>query len=217
MRPGGPPPWPVHPHDGDVPVVSVDDVRRAVAALGIADSAGAEGDAAVLAPVFEDDGQARVILTRRTEWLRSHSHQVAFPGGRIEPGETLVEAALREAWEEVELDPRAVEVIGGLTPLATISAPGSGIHPFVGILAERPTLVPNPDEVERVFEVAIVELMEEGCYREELWGVPGTERDIHFFELDGETVWGATARMLVELLALITGATRERRSRPAEL
>ena len=163
--------------------------------------------AAVLAAVFDDGGEAMVILTRRTEWLRSHSHQVAFPGGRCDEGEPPVDAALREAYEEIGLDPASVEVIGRLTRMATLSNPEGAIHPFVGIVkGGRPAYDPNPDEVERVFDVAVADLMEHGCYREELWGVAETERPIYFFELDGETIWGATARMLVELLALVTAA-----------
>jgi len=166
-----------------------------------------EGSAAVLAAVFasdDDTKEARVVLTRRTEWLRSHSHQVAFPGGRCEGGEAPVDAALRESFEEIGLDPGAVEVIGELTTLATISSPGGGIHPFVGVLpAGRPEYQPNPDEVERVFDVALADLMEAGCFREELWGIGEIERPIYFFELDDETIWGATARMLVELLTLL--------------
>lgn len=140
--------------------------------------------------------------------MRSHSHQVAFPGGRVEPGETPLQAALREAHEEVDLDPDLVTIIGALDVMTTISQPMGGIYPFVGVLDRRPKLTANPDEVERVFDVALSELMEEGCYREEVWGVAGSERPIYFFELDGETIWGATARMLHEILALVGGSMR---------
>lgn len=214
VRPGGPPPWPELAPGVARPALTLDDVRAAVAlhrplpeVVPVDVRAGTSG---VLAAVFEDDGDARVILTRRGEWMRSHSHQVAFPGGRAEPGETPLQAALREAHEEIDLDPDAVEVIGALSTMATFSSPDGGIHPYVGLLDRRPVLRPNPDEVERVFDVAIAELMEEGCYREEIWGMAGTERPIYFFELDGETVWGATARMLHELLSLVAGAMHGR-------
>ena len=165
--------------------------------------------AAVLAATFGEDDEVRVVLTRRTEWLRSHSHQVAFPGGRCEEGEAPVDAALRESFEEIGLDPTSVEIVGELTRLSTISSPGGGIHPFVGIVpGGRPAYDPNPDEVERVFDVALADLMEAGCFREELWGIGETERPIYFFELDGETIWGATARMLHELLTLLAGLDR---------
>jgi 8-oxo-dGTP pyrophosphatase MutT (NUDIX family) len=162
--------------------------------------------AGVLCAVFDDgSGDAHVILTRRTEWLRSHGHQVAFPGGRCEEGEEPVDAALRESQEEIGLDPSSVEIIGPLTRLAAVANPDSAIHPFVGVLpGGRPAYDPNPDEVERVFDIALADLMEDDCFRAEVWGVEDSERTISFFELDGETIWGATAFMLVELLTLLT-------------
>jgi 8-oxo-dGTP pyrophosphatase MutT (NUDIX family) len=146
--------------------------------------------------------QAHVVLTRRSSRLRSHSHQVSFPGGRLDIGESPSAAALREAREEVGIQPATVEVIGRLSALRTAVNP-SPITPFVGVVPERPHLVPNPAEVERAFDVALVELLDPDVYREELWTFPdGTERPMEFFELFGDTVWGATARMLVELLDL---------------
>ena len=210
-RPGGPPPW-----DGvDVERITLDEVRHALTGHGdlpAVDEFAEIPQSAVLAPLFEEDGEVRVILTRRAPWLRSHTHQVAFPGGRVDPGETLEQAALREAQEEIGLDPASVEIIGRLNRLATMSS-GAAIHPFVGVLRDgRPHLVPNPDEVERVFDVPLSELMEDGVFAEERWGVGDIERPVYFFELDGDTVWGATASMLRELLALVVS---ERRGRPA--
>jgi 8-oxo-dGTP pyrophosphatase MutT (NUDIX family) len=159
--------------------------------------------AAVLCALFDLDGQAHVVLTRRSSRLRSHSHQVSFPGGRLEPGESAVSAALREAEEEVGLDPLGVEVIGRLTQMRTALNPAP-ITPFVGVLAARPSLRPNPAEVERAFTIPLVELTDEDVYRQELWTFPdGLERSIEFFELIGDTVWGATARMLTELLEVV--------------
>lgn len=161
---------------------------------------------AVLCALFDEAGQAHVVLTRRSSRLRSHTHQVAFPGGRIEPGEDPVGAALREAREEVGLEPARVEIIGRLSSLKTVVNPAP-ITPFVGSLDGRPELDPNPSEVERAFTVPLVELLDPEVYREEMWTFPdGSERQMHFFELIGDTVWGATARMLVELLQLIGGS-----------
>jgi len=210
-RPGSRPPW------GEVPrperSITLDDVRAAMKTMGPAQpwppavpasQMPFRGDpAAVLVPLFEEDRQARVILTRRSSRLRSHTGEVAFPGGRLEPGEAPLAAALREAGEEVGLVAEDVEILGQLEPLATMSS-RSGITPFVGVLPGRPALTPNPHEVEHAFDVALVELMDERVYREERWDTPWAEdRPVHFFDLPHDIVWGATARILHQLLELV--------------
>lgn len=165
--------------------------------------------AAVLCALFDEGGQAHVVLTRRSSRLRSHTHQVSFPGGRLERGEIHVAAALRETREEVGIPPSDVEIIGQLTPLRTVVNPAP-ITPFIGVLPGRPTLVPNPSEVERAFTVPLVELLDPAVHRRELWTFPdGKERQMDFFELLGDTVWGATAHMLIELLELIVGSASQ--------
>ncbi|HET9442418.1 MAG TPA: CoA pyrophosphatase, partial [Acidimicrobiales bacterium] len=223
-RPGAGPPWPVlAPARADRGVVRIADVRRAVLgrrpeAPDVLDGRGQSEvppagahrpSSAVLVAVWEEDREARLLLTRRGTWMRSHSGQVAFPGGRVEPGEDLVDAALREAAEEVALDPASVEVVGRLRGLHTVSS-GADIHPFVGLLPGRPLTVANPAEVDRVFDVAIAELMTEGVFHEEIWDLGGTERPVYFFDVAGETVWGATAFMLHDLLALVALVARGR-------
>jgi 8-oxo-dGTP pyrophosphatase MutT (NUDIX family) len=159
---------------------------------------------AVLAPLYVHDGRTWVILTRRTMQLRSHKGQVSFPGGRQEAGESLVDAALRESQEEIGLDPSSVELIGELDHLATISS-ASAIVPFVGVLpGPPPGLRANPSEVDRILHVPLDELTDPGIYRCELWPIP-EDHPIFFFELVGDTVWGATAAMLRQLLGLATG------------
>lgn len=159
--------------------------------------------AAVLCVLFDEGDQAHVVLTRRSSRLRSHTHQVSFPGGRLDPGEEPAEAALREAREEVGIDPSTVQVMGRLPALRTVVNPAP-ITPFVARVPDRPTLMPNPAEVERAFTVPLLELLEPDVYRQELWTFPdGRERPMEFFELIGDTVWGATARMLVELMELV--------------
>ncbi|HUR48614.1 MAG TPA: CoA pyrophosphatase [Acidimicrobiales bacterium] len=162
-----------------------------------------EVEFAVLVALFEEDGVARVLLTRRATHLRRNQGEIAFPGGRVEPGETPTEAALREAFEEVALDPASVELVGELTPLSTVTRP-SGIQPIVGVLAGRPTVEANPDEVAEVFDVALSDLCEPAAFREEIWTLPdGSQRPIYFYDVCDPPVWGATARVLKELLDLI--------------
>ncbi|MEM8905334.1 MAG: CoA pyrophosphatase, partial [Actinomycetota bacterium] len=164
-------------------------------------------DAAVLAPFYEDGGELYVVLTRRSPRLRSHTHQVSFPGGSRDEGETLVETALREAEEEIALDPTTVELVGELDRLHTFTS-GAVIVPYVGVLPGRPDLVAAPAEVEHILHVPVSELMADEVHREELWPFPdGGVRPVHFFELVGDTVWGATAAMLRQLLLTCFGLT----------
>ncbi len=168
---------------------------------------------AVLVPLFERDGETRVVLTRRAAHLRTHTGEVSFPGGRLHAGESPEAGALRESAEEVGLDPDQVEVVGRLTPLSTFSSRAT-ITPVVGVLPGAPRLTANPHEVEHVFDVSLAELAVDGVFREERWVVPGRRMlpaasgvdgsfPVWFFELPHDTVWGATARMLVELLRLV--------------
>lgn len=160
--------------------------------------------AAVLAAVYEHEGEAFVVLTRRSAALRVHGGEVSFPGGGQDAGEDLPDTARREAWEEVGLDPASVEIIGELDHLSTITS-DSFIVPYVALLPARPTLVASPDEVAAVLHVPLAELLDPAVYREERWHLFGTDRPIYFFELVGDTVWGATAAMLRQLLGLATG------------
>jgi 8-oxo-dGTP pyrophosphatase MutT (NUDIX family) len=138
--------------------------------------------------------------------MASHRGEIAFPGGKQDPGDpTLLAAALRESEEEIGLDPAAVEVVAELDSLSTVASQFT-ITPFVGMLAAPPALRPDPVEVDAVFAVPISELLDPGAYREESWELWGAWRPMAFFELPGETVWGATARILHRLLTLLTEA-----------
>ena len=168
--------------------------------------------AAVLMPFFEADGEARLILTKRPETMPSHRGEIAFPGGKLEAEHdaSLRDAALREAWEEIGLEPATVEIVAELDRITTVAS-RFVLTPFVGLLAEPPSLDPDPTEVVRVFDVAVSELLDDAVFREERWDVPpdlgdtpGRNRPIHFFELAHETVWGATARILAGFLTHLT-------------
>lgn len=169
--------------------------------------------AAVLVALFERDGEARVILTVRSDRLRSHQGEVAFPGGRLDEGEGVVDGALREAHEEVDLDPGLATVVTVLSSMPTVSS-NTVMTPVIATLDDRPDLRANPAEVVRVFDVALCELAAEHVFHEEWWsvperrgepGVPDGEFPVWFFEVADETVWGATARTLVELICLVLG------------
>ena len=209
-RPGDPAPWaglaPEERH------ITADRIRAAltgrVGAASFAEADPASRGSAVLASVWDEDDGAHLLLTRRATGLRSHSGEVSFPGGRRDPGESLLDAALREAAEEVALEPSSVEVLGELDHLMTITS-GSFIVPFVGVLTGRPTgLVPNPGEVDAVLFVPFAELLLDEVYREERWTWSGdvvAERRLFFFELVGDTLWGATGAMVRQLISLALG------------
>jgi 8-oxo-dGTP pyrophosphatase MutT (NUDIX family) len=209
-RPGGPPPWAQLPPERRRPCV--DDVRQALATGRPPRRSALEGAdvraSAVLAPLYERDGEAVVVLTRRAQHLRAHRGEVSFPGGGQDPGEDLRVTALREAHEEIGLHPRHVELIGQLDHLQTVTSQ-SFIVPFVGVLAEVPELVPSPHEVEHVLHVPLSELLDDGVYHAERWGLEPLDRELSFFEVEGDTIWGATAAMLRNLLELVTAIRRE--------
>ena len=159
--------------------------------------------AAVLIALFEEDGEARVVLTRRTTTLPSHQGEVAFPGGKVDEGEDEFAGALREAHEEVALDPVTVERVGELDHMVTVSS-RFVLAPFVGFLPARPQLRANDDEVEFIFDVSLTHLMSDEVFRQEVWDMGAGEWEMYFFELDHDIIWGATARVLFQLLGLLT-------------
>lgn len=213
FRPGGrqtiprPPTW----EHTDEPLavgpplhVTTDSVAHAVRGSDVrrvdADFSGVRPSAVLVVLADDDAGDAGVLLTRRSAALRNHSGEMSFPGGRIDGGETAEEAALREAHEEVGLDPASVEIIGELNHLATVVS-RSHIVPVVGRVARQVRLAPASPEVERVMWVPLGEFVRADTYRAERWTVPWGERVLYFFELDDETVWGATAHILRDLFS----------------
>lgn len=161
--------------------------------------------AAVLMPLFEAGGETRVILTRRPDTMPSHRGDVAFPGGKFHPevDPTLQDAALRECEEEIGLSRAAIEIVAELDTISTVTSRFL-VAPYVGVLSGPPELEPDPREVERVFDVALSDLMADGVHREEHWGTGVLARAVDIFELEDETVWGLTARILSGFLTLIT-------------
>lgn len=151
--------------------------------------------AAVLIPVIARPEGATVLMTRRADSLTSHTGQIAFPGGRLDPGETALEAALREAREEVALASEAVEVLGLGDPYES----GSGflITPVIGWLAEPPAVTPSPDEVAEVFEAPWDFLMDVANHRRDfLEPEPGLRRWFWAMPWEDRYIWGVTAGIL---------------------
>ena len=157
---------------------------------------------AVLVPLYVANDEPHVLLTRRSSTLSTHAGQIAFPGGRLEPGETSIQAAFRETYEEIGVDARHAHVVAELTAHRTISST-SHIVPHVVRLPNAPAEFAINNEVERVFSVALTELIRPDTFAQEHWVFPDREVVVPMFYLDDETVWGATARMLQDLLLLV--------------
>ena len=154
-------------------------------------------DAAVLI-AFTDRPDPGVILTQRPQWLRSHAGQVAFPGGKIDPGDRdAVDAALREAEEEIGLNRRDVMIAG--TTEAYRSGSGYHITPVLGVIPPDLPLDPNPDEVEDWFEVPLDILFDPGNYVQQHAHFQGHDRHYYDMNWQGRRIWGVTAGIIINL------------------
>lgn len=155
--------------------------------------------AAVLAPLYlDDEGLIRVVLTRRPDTMPTHAGHISFPGGRPHPNDRgAVDTALREAHEEVGIEPGRVEVLGFLPPIDTVEF-SLMVVPVVGRVKPPLRLVPSEREVERVHTPLLAELADADRW----WSVPWSGYEVWYYDLDGDTLWGATARMVRQLVRL---------------
>ena len=162
--------------------------------------------AAVLVGLIERAHGLQVLLTRRADTLRSHTGQVAFPGGRCDPGETPWETALREAQEEIGLDPSLVDLVGLSTPYRTAGT-GFQIIPVVGFVSPDLRLKPNPHEVADIFEAPFSFLMDPATFEQQERQTPaGDFRRFYAATWEGQYIWGATAGLIRALYDRLYGA-----------
>jgi 8-oxo-dGTP pyrophosphatase MutT (NUDIX family) len=153
-------------------------------------------EAAVLVPLFEDDEGPGLIFTERRADLRRHAGEISFPGGRRDhPSEELHLTALREAEEEIGLDPDGVELIGALPPIGTFVT-NYKVHPFVGVIAKDAALDPNPAEVAAILHFHLDTLRD--AYEMRRLVRRGVPFKTPTYEIDSHMIWGATARILEE-------------------
>jgi len=164
---------------------------------------------AVLVALYDGPDGATLILTRRPQHMRKHAGEIAFPGGSVDPEDAdLWATARREAEEEVALDRTLPTYVGALDSFVT-GASYSLVQPVVGRLHMPPTLRASPDEVDRIIHTPLTELVSPGVHRIEEWYWRDEWREMHFFDLIGETVWGATAMMIANLLDVVGRSVAE--------
>jgi 8-oxo-dGTP pyrophosphatase MutT (NUDIX family) len=158
--------------------------------------------AAALLLVYEGANGPAVPLTVRASGLARHAGQISLPGGAADPGETLAETALREAHEEIGVDPATVHVLGELTPVHVLVS-GFTLHPVVGVVHGRPSFVAAEGEVAEILEVSLDDLRDASRIRRGTRIREGLAIEYPYFDLLGHQVWGATAMVLGEFVCLI--------------
>ncbi len=162
---------------------------------------------AVLLALFEQDGATHLVFIRRAATLRAHSGEIAFPGGSYDPEDTsLVATALREAFEEILLEPARVEVLGLLPPVFTVVS-NFLILPVVAYLPAGPgSLIAQAGEVAEVLLLPLAALADPALAHTEIWSNGGRTRQVYFYDYGSLRIWGATGRILNSLLTLLRDA-----------
>jgi 8-oxo-dGTP pyrophosphatase MutT (NUDIX family) len=169
---------------------------------------GGRTDSAVLVPLFCDPQERlHAVFTRRRADLRRHAGEISFPGGRRDDGETLQETALREAFEEVGLPPSGVEVVGALAPVGTFVT-NYAIYPFVGLIEHGFEWVMQETEVDEVLELSFDELIANHSLKRLVRRGMAFKTDV--YEVGPHMIWGATARILGDLLERVSPFRSER-------
>jgi 8-oxo-dGTP pyrophosphatase MutT (NUDIX family) len=158
--------------------------------------------AAVLIPLYEKDGQTHIVFIQRTETVREHKGQIAFPGGGRESGDnTLLETAVRESQEEIGLNPEDVEIIGELDDQITTTS-NYIVTSFVGIIPYPYRFVNNPNEVAKIIEAPISALLDKRCFKSDTEFDEGRKVQSWSYYYQGDVIWGATARILYKFLKI---------------
>jgi len=160
--------------------------------------------AAVLILIYPRRGKLHLVLTLRTSRVDHHRDQVSLPGGEKDSHETIIQAALREASEELGVRASEVRILGELTPLY-IPPSNYCIFPVVATAAKRPDFRRAPAEVAEVIDLPLVILLDPGSVRREVWRLHGEDTVVPFYAFGGHKIWGATAMVLAELAEIIAG------------
>ena len=180
-------PWPVNLPPASIPDAP-ENIRKSAVLLLLSENA--------------STSELQFTLTLRSRKLPSHSGQLSLPGGRIESGETIEQAALRETWEEIGVPENMPQILGNLSALH-VPHSRNLIHPVVAYVQKLPELLICEDEVEEVFHRDVASLMDTSILRRETWNLRGTQYDVPYWDMHDVPLWGATAMILSEFRAVV--------------
>lgn len=156
-------------------------------------------ESAVLVPLFYKEGQYHILFTQRSDQVANHKGQVSFPGGaRSQSDLNLSDTAIRESWEEIGLESKDVKILGEMDDTTTTS--GFIISPFIALIPYPYEFRKNCSEINDIFDIPLSALMDEANFRQECQLVDGKDIITYFYEYEGWVVWGATARIVKQLL-----------------
>jgi 8-oxo-dGTP pyrophosphatase MutT (NUDIX family) len=159
------------------------------------------GRAAVLIPILPLGNEFCFLLTQRTHKVETHKGQISFPGGIQEDSDpSLLQTALRETWEEIGLAQHAIHILGEFDEYLSIT--GLIVTPFAAYIGGPLNLVPNPDEVDEILRVPFSTFRDSHCLRVETRVRQGVERKVYFYDFEGKEIWGLTAQIVRDFLAL---------------
>jgi 8-oxo-dGTP pyrophosphatase MutT (NUDIX family) len=158
--------------------------------------------AAVLVPLFHQNGEPHLLFTKRTEQLSHHRGEISFPGGVCQPNDAdRTATALRETWEEVGIAPQDVDVLGALDDVFSIH--NYLVTPVVGFFPGGYPLRVNRDEIDRIIQVPLSHLLRPEIFRVEDWSWQGRQHPVYFYSYQGDEIWGMTATILKQLLDIL--------------
>lgn len=174
--------------------------HRLAAALGARREGGGLRRAAVLVPLYQADGETFLLLTRRTQMVEHHKGQIAFPGGAADEGEDLLQTALRETYEEIGISPEQVEILGRL-PDTEVTVSGFRVTPYVGAIPHPYPFRLNAEEIKDLVSVPLAAFRDPANLRvEQREWTPGRRTKVYYYTYEGQTIWGATARIIKDLV-----------------